>query len=244
MELPVLHAECDQCFGLCCVLLPFSAADGFGTSKPGGTPCTNLDASDRCRIHDRLRESGWSGCVRFDCFGAGQQVSQVTYGGVSWRDQPNLGEMSAVLSVMRQVHELLALLDEAGRRGVAAAEPLTAETLALTGATPEVLLTTDLDELRDRVRPVLGEARDEARSRWPEAPDLARADLAGTDLRYRDLRGADLTGALLIGADLRGVDLTDACLLGADLRDADVRDAVLDGAVFLTGPQRGSVRPG
>ena len=44
---------------------------GFGMDKPGGTPCPNLADDDRCRIHATLREDGWSGCVTFDCFGAG-----------------------------------------------------------------------------------------------------------------------------------------------------------------------------
>ena len=96
-----LVADCDRCFGLCCVLLPFRAADGFGVDKAGGETCANLDAHDRCRIHAELAETGWPGCVAFDCQGAGQQVAQVTYGGVSWRDrdEPHVrAEMGAVLS--------------------------------------------------------------------------------------------------------------------------------------------------
>ena len=120
----MLTADCSRCFGLCCVLLPFSAASGFGADKASGTPCTHLDGADRCRIHATLREDGWPGCTVFDCFGAGQQVSQVTYGGVSWREQDNLGEMAAVLSVMRQLHEMLAHLSEAQHRSPdAAARP-------------------------------------------------------------------------------------------------------------------------
>ena len=100
-------------------------SSGFGIDKPGGTPCPNLADDDRCRIHATLREDGWSGCATFDCFGAGQQVSQVTYGGVSWREHDNLGEMAAVLSVMRLLHEMLAHLAEVERRSPdpAAAEP-------------------------------------------------------------------------------------------------------------------------
>ena len=115
-EAPSLVADCGQCFALCCVLLPFSAVSGFGIDKPGGTPCPNLADDDRCSIHATLRQDGWAGCVTFDCFGAGQQVSQVTYAGVSWRESDNLGEMAAVLSVMRLLHEMLAHLTEVARR--------------------------------------------------------------------------------------------------------------------------------
>ena len=116
VTLPVLQSDCSQCFALCCVLLPFSAVSGFGVDKPGGTPCLNLLDDDRCGIHASLRADGWPGCTVFECFGAGQQVSQVTYSGVSWREQDNLAEMGAVLSVMRQLHEMLVHLSEVGRR--------------------------------------------------------------------------------------------------------------------------------
>lgn len=242
MELPVLHAQCDQCFGLCCVVLPFSRQDGFAVDKPGGTPCANLDGEDRCSIHERLSDSGWPGCVRFDCFGAGQRVSRETYGGVSWRESDNLAEMGAVLSTMRQLHELIALLDQARDRGSADAEPLLGRVLDLSQGDPETLLTADIDDLRGDVGAVLAEVAAATAQRWPGALDLSRADRMGKDLRHLDLRGANLRGALLIRADLRGVDLTDACLLGADLRDADLRGAHVADALFLTGPQVAGAR--
>src|SRR4029077_2000768 len=107
---------------------------------------------DRCGIHATLRQDGWSGCVTFDCFGAGQQVSQVTYGGVSWREHDNLGEMAAVLSVMRLLHEMLAHLTEVGRRSPdPAAAALTDQVVVLTGATPTELLALDLEGLQERL---------------------------------------------------------------------------------------------
>lgn len=247
MELPVLHAQCDRCAGLCCVLLPYSRDDGFALDKPGGVPCRHLDATDLCSIHDRLSSSGWRGCVRFDCLGAGQQVTRVTYGGQGWREQSNLAEMGAVLSTMRQLHEVLALLESvrAHRAGAAYADEVrtvTDEVLVLTALDPEGVLGVDPDDVRDRVRPLLDAVTAAARAAWPEALDLAYADLAGADLRETDLRGARLRGALLVGADLRGVDLTDADLLGADVRDADARGAHLDRVVLLTGAQRQAMR--
>lgn len=243
----MLHAQCDRCVGLCCVLLPYSKDDGFGADKPGGVPCHHLDTRDLCSIHDRLSSSGWKGCVRFDCLGAGQQVTQVTYGGRGWREQPDLGEMGAVLSTMRQLHEVLSLLESARthRAGAAYAHEiatLTQEVLALTALDPDGVLAVDPDDVRDRVRPVLDGVTEAARDTWPGALDLAYADLMGEDLRDADLRGARLRGALLVGADLRGTDLTDADLLGADVRDADVRGAQVDGAVLLTGAQRQAMR--
>lgn len=259
---PELHADCSRCFGLCCVLLPFSAVAGFGVDKAGGTPCHHLAGDDRCDIHATLLDDGWPGCVAFDCFGAGQQVSQVTYAGRSWRDTadgetPDRAEMAAVLSVMRVLHEMLTHLAEAVRRTAVragAAEhaehvevvDLHARVTALTGGTPEELLTLDLDDLLeqvgDRLRAVSALVRRPTGTPGPVGAELAGADLAGHDLRGRALRGADLRGALLMAADLRGVDLTDADLLGADLRDADARGARLEAALFLSQAQLNTLR--
>lgn len=237
-----LEADCSRCSGLCCVLLPYRRDAGFGADKPGGVPCHHLTPADRCGIHEVLRERGWSGCAAFDCFGAGQHVTQVTYGGTSWRDLGDLGEMAAVLSSVRRIHEMLAYLAEAGRRSPEPrADALRRRLLVLRDATPVELLTADLEELHEAV----GEALDAASARVRGAgsgPDLARTDLSGHDLRGRDLRAARLRGATLIGADLRDLDLGAADLLGADLRGADLRGTRLGDALFLTRPQLASAR--
>lgn len=233
----MLQSDCSRCFALCCVLLPFSAVSGFGVDKPGGTPCLNLLDDDRCGIHASLCADGWPGCTVFECFGAGQQVSQVTYAGVSWREQDNLAEMGAVLSVMRQLHEILVHLSEVGRRSPdPTAEETLAEVEALTSADPESLLTIDIDGLHERVGRQLADASTRVRRPWTAATDRTRHDLAGR-LLSGDHRGWSFRGATLIRADLRDADLGDADLLGADLRDADVRGCDLSSALFLTQPQ-------
>ncbi len=229
-----LVADCSRCFGLCCVLLPFHRDRGFAESKAGGEPCGHLREDDRCGIHSTRRERGYPGCEAFDCFGAGQQVSQVTYGGVSWRDRDDLGEMAAVLSVMRQLHEMLAHLTEVQRRSPAAdAGAMRSELVALTHADADTLLRADLDEVRGRVSPALREATERLHGPGRPMPD----DLAGADLRGEDLLRADLRGAMLIAADLRDADLSRADLLGADLRDADVRGTRLAEAWFVSQAQ-------
>ena len=219
------------------MLLPFSAASGFGIDKPGGRPCLNLLDDDRCRIHATLREDGWPGCTVFECFGAGQQVSQVTYAGVSWRDGGNLAEMGAVLTVMRQLHEMLVHLQEVERR---APDPhalaLRREIEELTAADPETLLTSDVDGIHARVGRLLADASTRVRRHWPDARDRSHHDLAGRRLTG-DHRGWSFRGAVLIRSDLREAALDEADLLGADLRDADVRGTDLSSALFLTQPQ-------
>ncbi|PVG80926.1 hypothetical protein DDE18_20365 [Nocardioides gansuensis] len=242
VHLPVVQADCSRCFGLCCVLLPFRAASGFGADKEGGVACRHLQADDRCEIHATLRDDGWPGCTVFDCFGAGQQVSQVTYAGVSWREQANLPEMTAVFSVMRQLHEMVAHLSEADARAPGSGtERLLARFADLVAATPDELLALDVEALRQTVGEVLAETSSRLRRPLGPGPDLAGRDLAGRDLHRRDLRGATLRGALLVGADLR-TDLTLTDLLGADLRDADVRGADLLEALFLSQAQVNAMR--
>ncbi|GAA1643687.1 pentapeptide repeat-containing protein [Georgenia ruanii] len=245
-DVGALRADCASCFGLCCVALPLTASADFAVDKPAGEPCRNLHTDHRCGIHSRLRQEGFPGCTVYDCFGAGQRVSQATFEGRSWRQDPDTARrMFAVFPVVRQLHEMLVYLAEA--RTLPAARSLRAELAAAEAATqrlaaagPDELLALDVAAHRARVNPLLLRAselaRAGARGRRP-GRRLRHADLLGADLHGADLRGADLRGALLIAADLRGADLRRADLIGADLRDADLAGADLTGALFLTQPQ-------
>jgi uncharacterized protein YjbI with pentapeptide repeats len=239
-----LHADCARCFGLCCVALPFTASADFRFDKPAGQPCGNLRPDFRCGIHGRLRERGFAGCTVFDCFGAGQKVSQTTFAGQDWRESPGTrGQMFAVFAVMRQLHELLVFLTEAlahpGARPVhLQLRRALLETERVTRADADTLAALDVPSHRARVDPLLRRTSELVRAAAPgPRPDRARADLVGANLAGADLRGADLRAAWLIAADLRGADLRDADLIGADLRDADLAGADLRGALFLTQPQ-------
>ena len=207
----------------------------------------HLRPDDRCGIHDRLRDRGFPGCAVFDCFGAGQQVVQQTFGGRSWRSSPELAaDMFAVLPVMRQLHEGLWHLTEA--LALPAAAPLTDELRALLTRTEELtagsaaeLRGLDVAGHRRQIGELLGRVSALARSGC-RARSRRGADLLGADLRRARLHGADLRGAYLIGADLRDVDLGPADLLGADLRAADLRGTGLSTCLFLTQPQLEAAR--
>ena len=109
-----LVADCGRCAGLCCVALPFAATADFAIDKAAGVPCPNLADDFSCRIHDRLRPEGFPGCIAYDCSGAGQRVTQVVFDGRTWRSDPTIAEsMFATFRVVRPVHELLVLLQEA-----------------------------------------------------------------------------------------------------------------------------------
>ncbi|KUL77919.1 oxetanocin A resistance protein [Streptomyces sp. NRRL WC-3605] len=245
-----LRGDCANCFGLCCVALPFSASADFAVDKAAGTPCRNLLDDHRCGIHARLRDTGFNGCTVYDCFGAGQKVSQVTFGGEDWRRGPadRARKMSDVFPVVRQLHELLWYLTEA--LSLPAARPLRADLRALVEATetltlgtPEDLAALDVAAHRQRVNVLLLRTSELARAGVRGRGKNRRgADLMGARLRGADLRGADLRGAYLIAADLTGADLRGADLIGADLRDTDLTDADLTDAFFLTQPQVNAAR--
>jgi uncharacterized protein YjbI with pentapeptide repeats len=226
------------------VAVPFAKSADFPVSKAGGQPCVHLAGDFRCGIHNRLREHGYRGCAAFECFGAGQQVSQVTFGGRDWRQEPEIApQMFAAFAVMRQLHEILRYLAEALRWQ--AARPLwgdlgaaAVEVGQLTEGSAELLGDLDVSAARARVSPLLARASALARAGLPGCSVSRRgADLLGASLRGASLRGADMRGACLIAADLRGADLRGADLLGADLRDADLRGADLRDGLFLTEPQ-------
>ncbi|MFD0713096.1 pentapeptide repeat-containing protein [Paenibacillus sp. GCM10027626] len=248
-----LKADCEQCFGLCCAALPFAASSDFAFDKAAGTPCHNLQSSSfRCTIHSRLRQQGMRGCTVYDCFGAGQQVSQFTYGGQDWRQAPGTTQqMFDVFPRMQQLHELLFYLCEAlelrdtSSITVALREAIE-ETMRLTRLDPESLLALDLPAYRASVNSLLLQTSELVRAKLRNIQastaagsrrfaKLGRgADLIGAKLRGANLVGANLRGANMIAADLRGADLRYADLIGADLRDANISGADLSTSLFLT----------
>ena len=242
-----LRANCTDCFALCCTAFGFQRSADFPIDKPAGTPCLNLADDFSCSIHDSLRARGFRGCTVFDCFGAGQYVSQDLFGGKSWRERPETrAEMFSTFAVVRQLHEMLWYLVEATERATTPerSEPtaeLRKEILrTLNGDTSEIL-ASDVARIRAEVRQTLIDVSEEARGGYAASAEAdtsddlhPSADLVGRDLRSLRLCGADLRGAYLIAADLRRGDLAGVDLLGADLRDARLEGADLSKALFLT----------
>ena len=239
-----LRADCANCFALCCVVPAFAASVDFAKDKAAGQPCPNLRQDFGCGIHTRLRDQGYRGCTVYDCFGAGQKVSQVTFGGQDWRRAPKTArQMFEVFPVMRDLHELLRYLTEAlslpAARSVHVDLRAALERVrALTLERPDALRRVDVPALRAEVNVLLLRASELARAGVKSRKREHRgADLIGARLVSADLRGANLRGAYLIGADLRGADLRHADVIGVDFRDANLRGADLTGALFLVQSQ-------
>ncbi|MGH8963689.1 MAG: pentapeptide repeat-containing protein [Jatrophihabitantaceae bacterium] len=167
-----------------------------------------------------------------NCFGAGQQVSQLTFGGHDWRSAPHTAvQMFAVFPIMRALHELLyylqGALDLVPEGAVHdALATVSADVERQTRTAPEALLAIDVAISRDDVNPLLLQASEFVRAGRPaHTVDHRGVDLIGADLRGTDLRWADVTGADLRAADLRGADLRDALFLAQSQLDAAKGDA-------------------
>ncbi|MBM7583742.1 uncharacterized protein YjbI with pentapeptide repeats [Bacillus pakistanensis] len=252
-----LLADCENCFGLCCVALPFAASADFAFDKDGGNPCPNLQSDFRCGIHKDLRQKGFRGCAVYECFGAGQKVSQVTFRGNDWRDEPERAkQMFEVFPIMQQLHEMLWYLTEALTLKATLSihndlREALKETERLTLLSSDDLMKLDVQAHRTDINVLLLHTSELVRadsllkhkSSKKRKKNFGRGgDLIGANLKKADLRGANLRGAYLIAADLREADLRDSDLIGADFRDADLSGADLSGSIFLTQAQINSAK--
>ncbi|MBP1905539.1 uncharacterized protein YjbI with pentapeptide repeats [Paenibacillus turicensis] len=255
-----LKPDCQNCFGLCCVALYFSKHDGFPTDKHAGVPCPNLAQNYTCSIHEKLSEQGLKGCTSYECFGAGQQVSQVTYGGGNgWRAQgaehSSSEQMFNVFLIMRQLYEMCWYLYEALSYDIPSALSddvyyLLNETEKVTLASPEELQNFDLFAHHTKVSMVINQVTQVIQAHTRQVLTKTsnfnenkiintkqKRDFIGANLTKKELRCADLRGCLLIAANLEGANLCGTNFIGADLRDANLRGANLTHTLFLTQSQ-------
>ncbi|WP_322866086.1 hypothetical protein U5922_007690 [Aquicoccus sp. G2-2] len=107
--LPKLEPDCAACAAYCCVSLAFDKGPRFPFSKPAGTPCRHLERH-KCAIHDDLDARGFSGCIAYQCTGAGQRTLAL-YDGKSWRDDPALlAPQSETFRALRALHTAISHL--------------------------------------------------------------------------------------------------------------------------------------
>jgi hypothetical protein len=170
MTIVTLRANCAQCAALCCVAPALDRSAAFAIDKAASAPCQNLDACGGCSIHADRASKGFSGCISYDCFGAGQRVTQQIFEGRSWLTEPELlPAMSAAFLAMRRVHELLLLLNEAGKLplDVAQCDARTALLSELEPAddwTADMLAAASLDAIARRTGLFLRSLRSHVRS--------------------------------------------------------------------------------
>jgi hypothetical protein len=121
-----LVADCASCAAMCCTATSFEASEEFACAKSAGVRCGNLTRGGRCAIHGELAARGFAGCAIYDCYGAGPRATRAFAGRLAGeggdrgggraggRGQVE-GDRDAAFLVLRVVHELMWLLDEAAR---------------------------------------------------------------------------------------------------------------------------------
>ena len=118
----------------------------FSSGQDAGKPCPNLQTTSIVLSTKKLSQQGLKGCTAYDCFGAGQKVAQVTYGGRDWRQGVDVAkQMFEVFLIMRQLHEMLWYLTEVSALQVAHSiqDKITSiinETIRLTHLSPDSLI--------------------------------------------------------------------------------------------------------
>ncbi|WP_353707557.1 pentapeptide repeat-containing protein [Cellulosimicrobium sp. ES-005] len=255
-----LRSDCSRCTGLCCVGLHLVRSADFAIDKPAGDPCPHLRDDFGCGIHARLRESGFPGCVAYDCLGAGQRVTasvRSAHDGATWRDDPAAArDAFAALPVVTQLQELLWYLAEVLSLPAAApvhddARRALDRTAPLADLAPADLLALDVGAVRRDVGPLVDRAsvlvRDAARHGTSRRPPGA----AGAGSRSARSRGRTeghgpaaappaAVGHRVPGAGVRRRLRPGADLVGADLRGLDLTGSDLRGALLLGADLRGS----
>lgn len=113
---PSLEPDCAACTALCCMAFAFEVGDDFAIEKQAGEACPHLASDFSCAIHSCRAERGFSGCVSFDCKGAGQRLTAEVFPGVDWRKEPRrVPRIINAFRALREVHRLMEVVDLSSR---------------------------------------------------------------------------------------------------------------------------------
>ena len=243
-----MKSDCAKCSGLCCVALFCSKIDGFPEDKTAGKPCHNLQKDYRCKIHEELERRNLRGCTGYDCFGAGQQVTQVIYAGQTWRDSPiQAEEIFQVFLVVIQLHQMCYFLKEAvtlipAKTLKSDISRLIKRNEEMCRQSPSDILKTDIESYRDEVNCLLKEVCNLLQNHLLVDKRKCPTDFLGKNFKNRNMQGYDFNTKLLIAADFEGCNFRGTTFLGADTRDTNFSNADLGEAVFLSQGQVNAAR--
>lgn len=159
-----MKADCFKCSGLCCTALFFSKMDGFPENKPSGKSCMNLQKDFLCKIHDSLVQYKMKGCIGYDCFGAGQYVTQSIYKNNTWQDNKEKSqEIFDVFVVVFHLYQIRYFLLEANslissKKFRTEIEKYIDQNIRICNQSPSKILSFNLDEYRENANKVLKKA--------------------------------------------------------------------------------------
>ena len=144
------------------------------------------------------------GCIGYDCFGAGQQVTQSIYFGQTWQSMPEQAkEIFDVFIVVFQLYQIRYFLLESLtilpaqvlKSGIKA---LIEENEMVCNCEPQNIILFNMENYRSRVnvllKQVCGLFQKSLRSENKKCP----SDFLGRDFRNKDMRGLDLRDAVFL----------------------------------------------
>lgn len=243
-----LKVDCSKCSGLCCTALFFSKIDGFPENKKAGKPCTKLQNDYQCKIHHELEKLNMKGCIGYDCFGAGQHVTQFIYQCETWQTmQEQSKEIFDVFLLIFQLFQIRYYLEESAI--IIPAKELGSDIVnlineneALCNSTPQSILEIDIDSYRNKVNIILKQVCDSVIKCFHNSENIRLTEFLGRNFNDRDMSGLDLSTKLLIAANFDSCIFNGTVFLGADTRDTNFSNADLREAVFLTQGQINSAK--
>ena len=239
-----LSIDCEKCSGLCCVALYCSKIDGFPENKSADTPCKHLESNFKCNIHTQLLKKNMKGCLIYECFGAGQKVTQLYKSVGNWSSNPGQRkEIYQIFLIMTKLYQMRWYLIQAFDLNVSLEinDKITAliqENEQLAGLHPNKLLSYNLDKYREKTNHILKIIIDQI-----SAPQTEKSkNYLGMNFRGKNLNGKDFSMSLLIATNLEHCSLKKAIFLGANMRDANVKNTDLSQSLFLTQMQINSAK--
>lgn len=247
-KLHSMKSDCSKCSGLCCTALFFSKMDGFPENKSAGKPCHNLLSDFRCNIHEELEKSKMKGCIGYDCFGAGGQVTQFIYSGLTWWDTPNKAkEIYDVFVIVFQLYQIRYFLLEAIT--ILPAKSIKKEISAqivenerICNCKPQDILMFNMENYKNKVNLLLKQVCTLLQESLCCENKKLPSSFLGKNFKNKDMKGLDLSTQLLIAANFNNCAFDGTIFLGADTRDTDFSNADLSDAVFLSQGQLNSAK--
>lgn len=233
-------ADCSSCSGLCCVAFFFSKIDGFPDDKEAGKPCGNLLTDYRCKIHPQLEKQNMKGCLGYDCFGAGQHVTQALYHGQTYQDLPKRAlEIFDVFIIVAHLFQMRYFLVEALTLNISEKmkkeiRSLIIENEIICNYYPNELLSFDLKKYKNKINISLEQIIQLLKKDRHYQNKRCPTDFLAKNFKGKDMRRLDLSMKLLIAANFDGCVFEGTFFLGADTRDANFSNANLKEAIFLT----------
>lgn len=247
-RLEQLKVDCSQCSGLCCTALFFSKIDGFPENKIAGKPCTKLQNNYRCKIHHELEKRNMKGCIGYDCFGAGQHVTQCIYKGeTTWQTSKEQSkEIFDVFVIIFQLYQIRYFLEESrivipAKELWSDIENLIDENEILCNSTKQSILDIDIDSYRNKVNILLKQVCASIITSFKHN-NKKLTEFSGRSFKKRDMSGLDLSMKLLIATNFDSCIFDGTIFLGADTRDTNFSNADLRESVFLTQGQINSAK--